>query len=113
MKFTVEKTDIARALSSVERIVDRRSSLPILQNVQLDVSGDLVSVTATDLDMIASHAASADVTQPGSITAQAGVLNDLVAKLPDGSQVSLELDAKSQLIVRAGRALHAADAPRD
>ena len=59
---------------------------------------------ATDLDLDITETVAADVGQPGATTLPAHVLYDIVRKLPDGAQVSLEASGDNgQLLLRSGR----------
>ena len=64
MEFYVFRQVLIRALGHMKSIVEKRATLPILMNVKLDVSDDLVlSATNVDLELI-EHVA-ADVTLGG------------------------------------------------
>ena len=59
---------------------------------------------ATDLDLEITERRAADVAQPGATTLPAHTLYDIVRKLPDGAQVSLEATGDAgQLLLRSGR----------
>ncbi|MGE6698523.1 DNA polymerase III subunit beta [Hyphomonas sp. NPDC076900] len=104
MKLTIERGDLLDALSHVQNIVERRTTIPILSNVLLEASQGALKLTATDLDIEAVDSADAKVSKPGAITAPAGTLFDVVRKLPSGAEVELELNPESQrLTIAAGR----------
>jgi DNA polymerase-3 subunit beta len=104
MKVTVEQTQLLKALGHVHRIVERRNTIPILANVLIRAEGGEVRLKATDLDIEVTEAIAADTPQPGAITVPAHVVFDIVRKLPDGAQVSLESGIETtQLVVRSGR----------
>jgi DNA polymerase-3 subunit beta len=102
MKLTIDRNALMRALSHVQAVVERRNTIPILANVLLSAEGDRLSLTATDLDIEATDAAEAKVKKAGSITAPAQTLFDVVRKLPEGSEIALEL-ADGRLNIAAGR----------
>src|SRR5574337_537106 len=118
MKVTIERSVLLKALSHVHRIVERRNTIPILANVLIEAGDGKVALKATDLDIEASEQVPADVIQPGATTVQAHVIYDIVRKLPEGAQVSLETaEDTGQLVLRSGRsrfflqALPASDFP--
>ncbi len=118
MKVTIERTVLLRALGHVHRIVERRNTIPILSNVLLDAQGRQLTLKATDLDLEATESAPADVAQAGATTVSAHVIYEIVRKLPEGAQISLEMTGEAgQLLLRSGRsqfflqALPAADFP--
>jgi DNA polymerase III subunit beta len=104
MKVSIEHSVLLRSLSHVHRVVERRNTIPILSNVLLRAEGGRLGLKATDLDLEITESLPADVSMPGATTVPAHTLYDIVRKLPDGAQISLESGAEaSQLILRAGR----------
>ena len=104
MKVTLERTALLKSLGHVHRVVERRNTIPILSNVLIEAQGASLMLKATDLDLEIVEASPADVTMAGATTVPAHTLYDIVRKLPDGAQVSLEGGGDAtQLIVRSGR----------
>jgi DNA polymerase III subunit beta len=104
MKATLERTALLKALGHVHRIVERRNTIPILSNVLIDARERQLTLKATDLDLEAKESAPAGVAQEGATTIAAHVLYDIVRKLPEGAQVSLEMTGETgQLLLRSGR----------
>jgi DNA polymerase-3 subunit beta len=118
MKITMERTALLKALGHVHRIVERRNTIPILSNVLIEAKDGRVLLKSTDLDLEAMESAPADIAQAGATTVPAQFIYDIVRKLPDGAQVSLEMAGDTgQLLMRSGRsrfflqALPASDFP--
>lgn len=105
MKLTIERAALLRALTHVQSVVERRNTIPILANVQLEALADGgLRLTATDLDLAVVETVDAGVAQAGKTTVPAHTLYDIVRKLPDGAEIELTLDGgKGQLMLRAGR----------
>lgn len=104
MKLTIERSDLLGALNHVQNVVERRNTIPILSNVLISADGGELTLTATDLDIEAVDTADAKVGQSGSVTAPAGTLYDVVRKLPNGSDIEMELSGSNQrLNIRSGR----------
>jgi DNA polymerase III subunit beta len=76
-------------LQHVTSVVERRNTIPILANVSLRAEGNALHFKATDLDIEVTESAPAEVVTPGSTTAPAHTLHDIVRKLPDGAQIEL------------------------
>ena len=118
MKVTIERSVLLKALGHVHRIVEKRNTIPILANVLIEAADGKVALKSTDLDLEATEKAPADVAQAGATTVPAHVIYDIVRKLPEGAQASLEMAGDTgQLLLRSGRsrfylqALPASDFP--
>ncbi len=104
MKVTVERAALLKSLGHVHRVVERRNTIPILSNVLIRAEEASLRLKATDLDLEVTETLAAEVGQPGATTVPAHVLYDIIRKLPDGSQVSLETTGDvGQVLIRAGR----------
>jgi DNA polymerase III subunit beta len=104
MKVTVERSQLLKALGHVHRVVERRNTIPILSNVLMSAGVMGLKLKATDLDIEVVETVPAEVGVQGAITVPAHVIYDIVRKLPDGSQVSLETTGETgQMVLRSGR----------
>jgi len=103
MKVTVERAALLRSLGHVHRVVERRNTIPILSNVLLRAESDGLRLKATDLDMEVTDLVPADVPQPGATTVPAHMIYDIIRKLPEGAQVSLEVSETGAMQIRSGR----------
>ncbi|MCJ8323756.1 MAG: DNA polymerase III subunit beta [Rhizobiales bacterium] len=103
MKVTIERETLLKSLNHVQGVVERRNTIPVLSNILITAAGESVKFTATDLDISIVESAPAIVDQAGSITAPAHLLYDIVRKLPDGTQISIEKTEDTRIDVRAGR----------
>lgn len=115
MKITVERGTFLKSLNHVQSVVERRNTIPILSNVLIEAQKNRLSLMATDLDIEIVESIDADVAKPGATTVGAHTLYDIVRKLPEGSQVQLDLsgsDGRVQL--QAGRSrFQLASLPRE
>ena len=104
MKITIERGLLLKVLTHIQGVVERRNTIPILSNVRFDASDGKLSLNATDLDIDIVETVSAEVMSPGTFTAPAHTLYDIVRKLTEGSQVELDCTGDdSQLILSASR----------
>lgn len=83
MEFTVGKNDLVRELSLSQGVVERKTTIPILSNVLLEVKDDRVTLTATDLELGIRCSCRAKVKKEGAGTVPARKLLDYVRLLPD------------------------------
>jgi DNA polymerase-3 subunit beta len=104
MKVTLERAALLKALGHVHRVVERRTTIPILSNVLIRADRKALTLKATDLDLEVTETIPADIGQGGGTTLPAHTLYDIVRKLADGAQVSLETSGETgQLMLRSGR----------
>ena len=103
MRLSIERNALLKALGHVQNVVERRNTIPILSNVLMSAEDGKLSLVATDLDIEVSETTAADVSAPGQVTAPAHTLYDIARKLPDGSQVVLQINSEDRLDVDAGR----------
>jgi DNA polymerase-3 subunit beta len=104
MKVTLERAALLKSLGHVHRVVERRNTTPILSNVLLRAEDMSLLLKATDLDLEVIERLAADVGAAGATTVPAHILYEIVRKLPDGAQVSLESNGEGgQLQLRSGR----------
>src|SRR3954447_17320078 len=89
MKLQVTQENLNRALGSVARVANARGTLPILANVLIKTTNNRLSISATNLDIAITHHIGAKVSNKGSITVPARLMQDFVSNLPPGV---IELD---------------------
>lgn len=105
MKLSIEREVLLKSLARLQTIVEKRNTIPILSNIKLDSTGKKLQLTATDMDLVAIESVEASVSGQGSLTVPAATLYDIVRKLPEGAQISLDTNTTSgQLIVESGSA---------
>ncbi|MEE8223926.1 MAG: DNA polymerase III subunit beta, partial [Alphaproteobacteria bacterium] len=104
MQLTIERASLLRSLGHVQSVVERRNTIPILNNVLMEAGDGVIKLTATDMELAISETVVAEVSGQGAITAPAHTLYDIVRKLPDGAQVAVEtVDGDGQLALHSGR----------
>lgn len=104
MKASFERAALLRAVKNAAQIAGRKETIPILNNVLLRASHDGFSVTATDLDMEIVQRVEGNISDIGDASVSAHTLYEIVRRLPDGAQITIESDDAGPVRVRAGRA---------
>jgi DNA polymerase III subunit beta len=102
MKIIIERAALLRSLGHVQSVVERRNTIPVLSNVLLQAENGELSLTATDMDLEIIESVPVEILRPGAATAPAHTLYDIARKLPDGSQVELDV-TDDTLTLRSGR----------
>jgi DNA polymerase-3 subunit beta len=103
VNVSVMQENLARGLSVVSRAVSTRSSRPVLGNVLIKTEDAGLKLTATNLEIGITYWVPGRIDSDGAITVPAKLLADIVAGLPAGERVDLELQAGDTLRIRAGR----------
>lgn len=80
MRVTIDRAQLAHALSTVTKAIETRNTIPILSNVLLTVEDGNLRLTGTDLDLeITASVPVLDAT-PGSVTVPGKMLADIAKK---------------------------------
>ena len=92
MKFNVNQQDLQQALNYCQGVIEKRSTLPILSNILLDVINSQLTITATDLDLIFIHKLkNIEVMEEGKTTTTSSIMYDIVRKFSAGKKINLNL----------------------
>lgn len=117
MKFTIERSHLIKPLQQVSGALGGRPTLPILGNLLIKVEDNVLSMTATDLEVeLVSRVTLEGEFEAGSITVPSRKFLDICRGLPDSSVITVVLDG-DRVQVRSGRSrfslatLPAADFP--
>lgn len=98
MKFNVNQQDLQLALNYCQGVIEKRSTLPILSNILLNVQNSKLTITATDLDLIFIHQLqNIEVIEEGKTTTTSSIMYDIVRKFSPGKKINLTLNEKKKL----------------
>ncbi|HWZ92979.1 MAG TPA: DNA polymerase III subunit beta [Polyangiaceae bacterium] len=101
MHVVVAKKDLLRVLARCQGVADKKSTMPVLGNVLLEVSGtDQLRLAATDLYLAVSGKIPAKVEAGGAIAIGARDLFERVKMMPDG-QISIVTSGGAATTIRA------------
>ncbi len=106
MKFNVNQQDLQQALSYCQGVIEKRSTLPILSNVLLDVRSSQLTITATDLDLIFVHQIkNIEISEEGKTTTTSSIMYDIIRKFSSGKKINLLLSEKSKLQLESDKSI--------
>ncbi len=98
MKFNINQQDLQHALNYCQGVIEKRSTLPILSNVLLDVKNSKLTITATDLDLIFIHEINnIEITEEGKTTTTSSTMYDIVRKFSSGKKINFTLNESNKL----------------
>lgn len=101
MKFRCERDILADALSTAGRAVASRSALPVLAGVRLELVGDSLMITGSDLELTVSVTTSVAGLADGVTVVPSRLVNDIVKALEAGA-VEVET-TDEQVRIASGR----------
>lgn len=104
MKLTLPRAALLKVIEAPQRIIERKTTIPVLSNMLLAATGERLTVTGTDLDIEIRTSCAASVATPGTLTVPGHLLHDIARKLPEGCEVAIEAQENGRLTVKAGRA---------
>jgi DNA polymerase-3 subunit beta len=84
MQVNVEQSVLTGAVKNTLGVVDSQGPMPILGHCLVEVNGQGLLVSATDLEVSFRGAYPAEVREPGAFTVHARTLHSLVKDLPKG-----------------------------
>ena len=113
-----KRDELLGPLAAVSGIIERRHTLPILSNVLIERSGGSLAFLATDIEIqITSRGNVESAGESRTVTVGARKLVDILRALPDGAEVTLQMQDK-RMLVKSGKSrfvlqtLPAEDFPR-
>ena len=106
MKFKVNQQDLQQALNFCQGVIEKRSTLPILSNILLDVDNSKLTITATDLDLIFVHQIeNIEVLEEGKITTMSSTMYDIIRKFTPGKKINLTLNEDNKLHLESEKSI--------
>jgi DNA polymerase-3 subunit beta len=85
MQVAIAKKDLLRVVARCQGVADKKSTMPVLGNVLLDVNGPgSLRLAATDLNLAVTGQITAEVQKGGSIAVGARDLFERVKMMPEG-----------------------------
>ena len=106
MKFNINQQDLQKSLNYCQGVIEKRSTLPILSNVLLDVNNGKLTITATDLDLIFIHQISnIEILEEGKTTTSASIMYDIVRKFSSGKKINFSNPSENKLQLESEKSL--------
>lgn len=90
MKITCTQENLARALSYLDRVVGKQTTLPILSNFLLETEKGRLKISATNLEIGVIVSIGAKIEREGRITVPAKILSNFIHNLPSGDVLDIE-----------------------
>ena len=106
MKFSLNQQDLQKSLNYCQGVIEKRSTLPILSNVLLDVGNGQLTITATDLDLIFIHQIqNVEILEEGKTTTSSSIMYDIVRKFSSGSKINFSNPSENKLHLESDKSV--------
>ena len=106
MKFNVNQQDLQKSLNYCQGVIEKKNTLPILSNVLLSAGSSILTITATDLDLIFIHQIkNVEVIEEGKTTTTSSIMYDIVRKFSSGKKINLSLDDSTKLQLESEKSI--------
>lgn len=100
MKFECNSQDLQKSIAIVEKAISSRSSLPVLENLYVEIKEGQLKLRGNDLEIgIENVIPIQNVEKEGAILVKAKTLSSIVSKL-DNQTISIEVDEKGMFVLR-------------
>jgi DNA polymerase III subunit beta len=94
MKLTCTQENLQRALSYLERVVGKQTTLPILSNFLLETEKGRLKISATNLEIGVVVYIGAKIEKEGKLAIPAKFFSSFIYNIPQGDILHLESDTK-------------------
>ncbi len=92
MKFKVAREMLLTPMQAVNNVVERRQTLPILNNVLITAENDELACLATDMEVELQTRVAMEIAQSGATALPARKLLDICKALPADAEISINVE---------------------
>lgn len=85
MKFSVNSIELQKVMAKVSGVIPSKSTMPILEHMLFELGGDILTVTATDMDSYLKISLKVNGIEDGRIAIPAKRILETIRSLPDSS----------------------------
>ncbi len=103
MQFEVTKPILLKALANVNGAVEKKNTIPVLQNVKIEAQNGKVILFATDMDILITANFETEMESNGSTTVPAQMFYDIIRKIPDNSKITVLQENPNILQIKSGK----------
>jgi len=103
MNFSVDKDHLFDVLAGIQRVAERRHTMPVLSHTLLTVKGDTLTVVSSDLEIVIRCLQPVTGSESGSVALPARKLFDIAKVLPKDNPVKISLKEGNYVEISSGR----------
>lgn len=101
MKLSFNKTELAQAVSNVQRAVSTKNSIPALEGILIKAYDNKVTLCGYDLEIGIRTVIDATIVEEGEVVLSAKLFSDIVRRMPD-EIITIETDEKLITYIHSG-----------
>lgn len=105
MELKIVRNELLDGLNKIQTVVEKKSTMPIISNVLLDVLDGRLNLIATDLEVGMRTEHNAEVVKKGKITVPARKLYEMVREIP-GSHITIKEKESGRINVSSGKIIY-------
>ncbi len=98
MKIICSKSNLIQGINIVSKAVPAKSTMAILECILIDVSENVIKLTANDMELGIETVVEGDIIKKGIVAVDAKIFSEIIRKLPD-NDVSIETDENYQTTI--------------
>lgn len=83
MRFVCDKSILQDAISTCQKAVTGKSTMPILEGILIEAANGKITLTGSDKDLSIETVIEADIDEEGSIVVDSRLFGEIVRKLPN------------------------------
>lgn len=102
MKLICTQENLSRAVSYLERITGKQSTLPILSNIFIETEKGRLKLSATNLEIGVVVSIGAKIEEEGKLTVPAKLLGNFTHNLPIGDVLEISTE-QSSLVIKSSQ----------
>ena len=103
MNFSVDKDHLIDVLAGIQRVAERRHTMPVLSHALMAVEGDTLTVVSSDLEIVIRCIQPVTGSESGSVALPARKLFDIAKVLPKDNPVKISLKEGNYVEISSGR----------
>ncbi|MDO5517216.1 MAG: DNA polymerase III subunit beta [Clostridium sp.] len=97
MIFTCEKQEILEGISTVQKAITGKSTMPILEGIYIKTNDSSLTLIGSDMDVSIQTTVNANIIEQGSIVIDAKIFGEIIRKLPNSS---IKIETLENQIIR-------------
>ena len=97
MIFTCEKQEILEGISTVQKAITGKSTMPILEGIYIKTNEISLTLIGSDMDVSIQTTVNANIIEQGSIVIDAKIFGEIIRKLPNAT---IKIETLENQIIR-------------